>query len=55
MMLTAGVDEAEGKSIIVVGLPVGTAAPAVGGSAASAADGAAAIAGIAGCAPQEPE
>ena len=55
MILTGGVDEADGKSIIVVGLPVGTAAPAVGGSAASAPDGAAAMAGITGGAPQDPE
>ena len=50
MMLTAGVEEDEGKSIIVVGLPVGTP----GGSAASAPDGTAAIAGAAG-APQDAE
>ena len=45
MMLTGGVEDAEGKSIIVVGLPVGTLTPAVGGSAASAPDGTAGSAG----------
>jgi hypothetical protein len=53
MMLTGGVDEADGKSIMVVGLPVGT--PAGGGSAAIAPDGTAAIAGIEGGAPQDAE
>ena len=53
MMLTGGVEEDEGKSIIVVGLPVGTFA--CGGSAASAPDGMAAIAGAAAGAPQDAE
>jgi hypothetical protein len=55
MILTGGVDEAEGKSIIVVGLPVGAVAPAVSGSAANAPDGTAAVAGIVVGAPQDPE
>ena len=50
MMLTAGVEEDEGKSIIVVGLPVGTP-----GSAAIAPDGTAAIAGAAAGTPQDAE
>ena len=54
MILTGGVEEAEGKSIIVVGLPVGTVPPA-GGSAASAPDGTPAIEDIAGGAPQDAE
>ena len=52
MMLTGGVDEADGKSIIVVGLPGG--APG-GGSAAIVPDGMAAVAGIEGGAPQDAE
>jgi len=55
MMLTGGVDDAEGKSIIVVGLP-GAAVPAPGGgSAASAPEGTPATTGIAGGAPQDAE
>lgn len=55
MMLTGGVEAADGKSIIVVGLPVGTL-PAGGGSAASAPEGTAAFEDTAGGdAPQETE
>ena len=50
-----GVEEAEGKSIMVVGLPVGAGPPAGGGSAASAPDGMPDIAVIAGGAPQDAE
>jgi hypothetical protein len=55
MMLTGGVDAADGKSIIVVGLPGGTLVTGDGGSAASAPDGTAAIAGMLAGAPQDPE
>jgi len=58
MMLTGGVEDAEGKSIMVVGLPDGTVVNGVwamaGGSAAMAPPGAAAVAGIAGM-PQDGE
>ena len=54
MMLTGGVEEAEGKSIIVVGLPGGALAPA-GGIAASAPAGMPVIDGIAAGAPHEAE
>lgn len=53
MMLTGGVDEADGKSIIVVGLPVGT--PAAGGIAAIAPEVVPVIADMVGGAPQDAE
>ncbi len=59
MMLTGGVEDAEGKSIMVVGLPGGTVVKGVwamaGGKAAMAPPGAAAVAGIAGGMPHDGE
>ena len=55
MILTGGVEEADGNSIIVVGLPVGAFAPAGGGSAAMAPDGSAETEGSVAGAPQDPE
>ena len=54
-MLTGGVEEADGNSIMVVGLPEGRAADG-DGMAASAPEGIpAATGGIAGATPHDPE